>query len=91
MKKVSEIHNDFKLIRSVLCMDQTEFANKLGISRDYVKAIECGRCNISVALHKKLAECVNSDGFFLALGRLNAAIERAKCYAENKQEKESDK
>ena len=39
---------DIKRIRGVMCLTQREFAALLGVSHDYLKAVECGQVNLSL-------------------------------------------
>ena len=66
---------DIKRIRGVMCLTQREFAALLGVSHDYLKAVECGQVNLSLNMLLRLKYHVNTYAFEECVQNLNTLID----------------
>ena len=66
---------DIKRIRGVMCLTQREFAALLGVSHDYLKAVECGQVNLSLNMLLRLKYLVNTYEFEECVQNLNTLID----------------
>lgn len=66
---------DIKRLRGVMCLTQREFAVKLGISHDYLKALESGQANLSLNTILRLKYLVNTYEFAECVQNLNTLID----------------
>lgn len=66
---------DIKRIRGVMCLTQREFAALLGVSHDYLKAVECGQVNLSLNMLLRLKYHVNTYAFDECVRELNVIVD----------------
>lgn len=57
--------SNLKFYRNKIGISQTEFADKAGLHRTYISAIECGKRSISLDNIQKIAEALEIEAYLL--------------------------
>lgn len=57
--------SNLKFYRNKIGISQTEFADKAGLHRTYISAIECGKRSISLDNIQKIAEALEIETYLL--------------------------
>ena len=62
--------NNLKYYRNKLGISQEEFADKAGLHRTYISAVECGKRSISLDNIQKIAEALGIETYLLFIDQI---------------------
>jgi transcriptional regulator with XRE-family HTH domain len=74
MNIIEVFADNLKFYRNKMGISQTEFANKAGLHRTYISAIECGKRSISLANIQKVAEALEIETHLLFIEKEKTRI-----------------
>lgn len=76
------IYTDIPKIREIAGMTQTEFADALGYSMDYVNHVECGKTRLSDKFINRMLDFIEtSERFNRNYGRIQTIVRRSQVKA----------
>ena len=73
MDIIKVFSNNLKYYRNKLGISQEEFADKAGLHRTYISAVECGKRSISLDNIQKIAEALGIETYLLFIDKTEDA------------------
>ena len=73
MDIIKVFSNNLKYYRNKLGISQEEFADKAGLHRTYISAVECGKRSISLDNIQKIAEALGIETYLLFIDKIEDA------------------
>ena len=73
MDIIKVFSNNLKYYRNKLGISQEEFADKAGLHRTYISAVECGKRSISLDNIQKIAEALRIEPYLLFIAKIDDA------------------
>lgn len=70
MDIIKVFSNNLKYYRNKLGISQEEFADKAGLHRTYISAVECGKRSISLDNIQKIAEALGIETYLLFIDQI---------------------
>ncbi len=70
MDIIKVFSNNLKYYRNKLGISQEEFADKAGLHRTYISAVECGKRSISLDNIQKIAEALGIETYLLFIDKI---------------------
>lgn len=70
MDIIKVFSNNLKYYRNKLGISQEEFADKAGLHRTYISAVECGKRSISLDNIQKIAEALGIETYLLFVDKI---------------------
>lgn len=71
MRLLQIFSNNLRKYRNISGLSQEAFANKAGLHRTYISALECGKRSIALDNIEKIAEALEIDAYLLFIDTLN--------------------
>lgn len=71
MRLLQIFSNNLRKYRNISGLSQEAFANKAGLHRTYISALECGKRSIALDNIEKIAEALEIDAYLLFVDTLN--------------------
>lgn len=71
MRLLHVFSNNLRKYRNISGLSQEAFANKAGLHRTYISALECGKRSIALDNVEKIAEALEIDAYLLFIDTLN--------------------
>ena len=70
MDIIKVFSNNLKYYRNKLGISKEEFADKAGLHRTYISAVECGKRSISLDNIQKIAEALGIETYLLFIDKI---------------------
>ena len=71
MRLLQVFSNNLRKYRNASGLSQEAFANKAGLHRTYISALECGRRSIALDNIEKIADALEIDAYLLFVNNPN--------------------
>lgn len=71
MRLLQIFSNNLRKYRNISGLSQEAFANKAGLHRTYISALECGKRSIALDNIEKIAEALEIDAYLLFIDTPN--------------------